>query len=379
MTAARRALRIAIMIETDGPGGAEMMVFRLAEELRRRGNTVVPVLPAGGVRWLGGLFRGAGFSPEEVHLGRRWIDVPRVRALMKVFRTHSIEVVHSHEFEMSVYGSAAARLLGIPHVMTMHGGLTVTKALKRRVPLRWAMRASARSTIISAATGAQFARDLGLRPDAFLVVPNGVPAVEGDATRVRREFACADGDTVLLAVGNLERNKGHRVLLEALVRLEQGTDSKPWKLIIAAGRGGDQHDSLVEYVRAHQLSGRVHIALGRNDIADLQALADIFVMPSFLEGMPMAMLEAMVAGNAIVASATGGIPEAVTDGREGILVPPGDAAALAAALGPLLSDAVRREALGAAAYARGHAEFTVQVMADRYEGLYATALARATA
>jgi glycosyltransferase involved in cell wall biosynthesis len=114
----------------------------------------------------------------------------------------------------------------------------------------------------------------------------------------------------------------------------------------------------------------VHIVTGRNDIADLQALADIFVLPSLREGLPMALLEAMVAGKAILASATGGIPEAIVNGREGILVPPGDLDALAAALRTLLTDPVRRREFAAAALARAHREFTVQVMADTYLAMY---------
>ena len=130
---------------------------------------------------------------------------------------------------------------------------------------------------------------------------------------------------------------------------------------------------MLEYIRAEGISDRVHIALNRNDVADLLALADVFVMPSLWEGLPMAVLEAMVARKAIVASAIAGIPEAIVDGREGLLVPPGEVAPLADALRLVLTDPTRREALGDAAAARADREFTVAVMADRYEALYATA------
>jgi glycosyltransferase involved in cell wall biosynthesis len=111
----------------------------------------------------------------------------------------------------------------------------------------------------------------------------------------------------------------------------------------------------------------------RNDVTDLLALAHVFVMPSLWEGLPMAMLEAMVAGKPIVASATGGIPEAVIDGREGILVPPGEVSPLAGALRLVLTDPARRTAMAESALARARTEFTVRVMADRYEALYANA------
>jgi glycosyltransferase involved in cell wall biosynthesis len=255
--------------------------------------------------------------------------------------------------------------------MTMHGGLTVTKALRRRIALRWAIRQSGYAVAVSNATRVEFSTDLGVRPSSFTVVHNGVPAKAGVADRVRREFDCKEGEMVILAVGNLERNKNHRMLLEALARLrEEGRLNLPWRLIIAAGRGGEEHPYLMNYVRSERLDERVHIVTGRSDVADLQAAADIFVMPSLWEGLPMALLEAMMAGKAIIASETAGIPEAIVNEREGMLVPPGDLNALVGALRTLLTDSARRRALAAAAHERAHREFTVEAMTDRYLAMY---------
>jgi len=371
------ALRVAMMIESDGPGGAEMMVFRLAEELRRRAHTVVPVGPRNGTGWMGEMFRAAGFAQETYWL-KRPIDPGCVGRLVDLFRRHSIDIVHSHEFTMGVYGSAAARLLGIPHLLTLHGGFTATTALRRRIALRWAIRRSGNAVAVSNATREEFARNLGIADSVFTVVHNGVPSKVGNTEQVAREFGVSENETVILAVGNLERNKNHRMLLEALVKLENSGLDARWKLIIAAGRGGPERDYLSDYIRTHQLGDRVRIVMGRSDIADLQALADVFVMPSLWEGLPMALLEAMVAGNAIIASATAGIPEAITTGREGILVPPGDLEALTAALKILLTDPNRRRELGDAARARADREFTVQVMTDRYLAMYIQLLGRSS-
>jgi len=347
----------------------------LSEELRRRGHFVLPVGPARGVGWLGDHFRRVGFTPEVFRLQRR-IDPGCVRGLMDLFREHRIDAVHSHEFTMAVYGAAASRLLNLPHVITMHGGFKVWKALRRRIALRWAMRQSDHTVMVSRATRRQFATELGVDESLFTVVPNGVPPAAGDGARARAEFGIAEHECVLLAVGTLENHKGHRVLLEALTGLVSTGLGAPWKLIIAGGRGGDQHQSMLEYIRAESLDERVHIVLNRNDVADLLALADVFVMPSLAEGLPMAILEAMVAGKAIVATAIAGIPEAIDDGREGLLVPPADTAALAGALRLLLADPARRAVLGEAAAARANLDFTVAVMAERYEALYANAYGR---
>jgi glycosyltransferase involved in cell wall biosynthesis len=364
-----RKLRIAMMLESDGPGGAEMMMFRLSEELRGRGHVVVPVGPANGIGWLGDLFRQAGVSPEYFRL-RRPVDPGCVQDLMRLFREHGIDAVHSHEFTMAVYGAAASRLLGLPHIITMHGGFKACTAMRRRVALRWAMRNSDHTVMVSRATQRQFASELGVREERFTVVPNGVPARAGDAERVRAEFGIRPDECVMLAVGTLERHKGHSVLLQAVSRLKRSSIKSRWKLIIAGGRGGDEHQGLLEHIEDDDLQDLVHIVTNRNDVPDLLALADVFVMPSLWEGLPMALLEAMSSSKAIVASATAGIPEAVTNGENGLLVPPGDVRALADALAEVLSSSERRTELGAAARERANREFTVQVMADRYEALY---------
>jgi glycosyltransferase involved in cell wall biosynthesis len=364
-----------MMLESDEPGGAEMMVYRLSDELRARGHTIIPVGPEHGVGWLGDLFRRGGFEPEVFRINRP-VDPGCVKGLVQLFRQYRIDAVHSHEFTMAVYGTAATRVTGLPHIITMHGGLKVCKALRRRIALRWAMRTSEYSVMVSRATCKQFSDDLGVRPSLFTVVPNGVPVLTGNAARVREEFGVRDGECVLLAVGVLERHKGHRVLLEALAQLDHAGMNVPWRLIIAGGAGGEEHQALLRYMSEHRLEERVHIALNRNDVTDLLALADVFVMPSLWEGLPMAVLEAMVAGKAIVASEIAGIPEAIVDGNEGLLVPPGEAGPLAEALRRVLTDSQLRASLSARAVARANQDFTVSVMADRYEALYANAYAR---
>src|SRR6185437_12831307 len=132
-----------------------------------------------GTGWLGQMFRGSGFSPDVFHIERP-IDPGCVRGLVQLLRRHRIDLVHSHEFTMAVYGTAASRLLGLPHVITMHGGLTVCKALRRRIALRWAMRSSDYSVMVSRATQKQFSDDLGVKPSLCTVVPNGVPVRRGD-------------------------------------------------------------------------------------------------------------------------------------------------------------------------------------------------------
>jgi glycosyltransferase involved in cell wall biosynthesis len=354
---------IALLLESDGPGGAEQMLINLAEELHRRGHEVVPVGPANGCGWLAGEFRDRGFEPATFRL-RSAIDPTCVTGLAGMFRDRGVDLAHSHEFTMAVYGAAAACLRSIPHLITMHGGTGWDARWRRRAALRWALRASSGIVAVSDPTRQELERILGMGAKVS-VVPNGVPARDGDRARLRRELGLGGDEPLIVAVGNLYRVKGHAVLLLALAQVES---SRHWHLAIA-GRG-EEEPRLRALARQHRLVDRVHLLGYRPDIPDLLAAADIFAMPSLSEGLPLALIEAMFSGRAIVASSVGGIPDALADGDAGILVRPGDAGELTAALTRLLEDPDLRRSLGSAGRQRAEAEFTTTRMADEYEAIY---------
>ncbi|MGH0036121.1 MAG: glycosyltransferase family 4 protein [Myxococcota bacterium] len=365
--------RLALMLETDGPGGAEVIVFQLACELRDRGHEITPVGIAGGSGWLRDKYRDAGFDP--VHLPeRRPPDWRLVGALAGTFRERRVELVHSHEFTFTWYGAWAAGRCGIPHVATLHGNQTMTDAWRRRVALRWAFRRSASVVAVSDATRVQLLADLKLPPGAISVIHNGIPERPGDAEPVRRELGVREGELLIIAVGNLDPRKGHIHLLEALAILEDAGLDVPWRVAIAGGRGGPERERLEAFAREHGWADRVHILTQRDDIPNLQAAADIFSMPSLWEGLPLAVLEAMLSGTVVLASETSGIPEAIREGEHGLLAAPGDSADLARQLGRLLREPELREKLAAGALARARREFTIHAMAGAYEEIYGAAL-----
>jgi glycosyltransferase involved in cell wall biosynthesis len=365
-------MTIALMLESDGPGGAEIVLFDMAQELRARGHEVVPVGPAQGVGWLGEKLRAVGFVPEIYH-ERRPPDLGVVRQLCEILHRRRVDVIHSHEFTMTVYGAAASWWTGIPQVVTLHGNMTMTDVWRRRVALRIALRRSRCVAAVSGATKVQVDRDLGLPADRISVVRNGIPVRRGTPDAVRAELGIAPDELLILAVGNLDRRKGHIHLLEALAQLEEEGLSRRWQVAIAGGRGGDERPRLEKFAQEHGISERVHILTHRDDIPDLQAAADVFVMPSLWEGLPLALLEALLAGTAVIASRCSGIPEAIDDGREGLLVPPGESPALADALRTLLADDRVREDLARRGQERAQREFTVGVMIDAYEAIYRAA------
>lgn len=359
-------LRIALLLESDGPGGAEYMLIQLAEELRRRGHIIVPVGPAKGLGWLDKVLRERGFEPEQFRL-RRALDPQCLREMIAMLRAHRVDIVHGHEFTMALYGAAAARFLRKPAVITIHSAQYVSLALRRRAALGWAARSSAATVAVSAETARTLEHRLWLRPGSVTTIHNGIVERPGTAEGVRAGLDVGSDEILILAVGNLYPVKGHPVLLEAL-HLVDGERAGKWRLVVA-GRGRKK-PILEERARELGLADRVQFLGHRDDVPNLLAAADIFVMPSLREGLPLAVLEAMFAGKAIVATGVGGIPEAITSGEHGILVPPGDAAALSRALSQALGDAALRRRFGTAARARAQAEFQVGHMADRYERVY---------
>lgn len=369
-----RPLTVSLMLESDGPGGAEKMVLLLADELRERGFRVCPVGPEVGLGWLEKEFRQRGFRPERFHL-RRPLDVRCLAGLVRTLRRRRIDVIHAHEFTMAVYGAAAAVLLRRPLVVTMHGGRSYQDRRRRRIALRWALGQSAKAVAVSESTRTELAASLNVNEASIRVIPNGIRPEPGNPARPRRELAIGKREILILSVGNLYPVKGHEVLLRALGRLHNRRPGLDWRLAIA-GRGR-KRESLEALARERGIGSLVHFLGHRDDVPDLLSAADVFVMPSFSEGLPLALLEAMFAGKAIAASSVGGIPEAVQGERDALLVPPGDDQALASAMERLLTDPWLRSRLGVRAKRRAAGRFSASGMATRYADIYQSAYSRA--
>lgn len=366
--------RIALLLESDGPGGAEKMLLHLAEYLRNRGYEVCPVGPASGCGWLASEFRALGFEPEVFRL-RRPLDATCVRELATLFRDRGIQLAHSHEFTMAVYGAAAANLAGAAHVVTMHGGKHATATWRRRSALRWAFGRSQAVVAVSEAVRSDLRAALGSSGRRVDVVHNGIAWSPGNAEKVRRELALSDDELLILAVGNLYAVKGHAYLVEALATVTRTRPDLRWRLAIAgqATFGGEveaESRALTQIAARAGFADRLHMLGHRADVPDLLAAADIFVLPSLSEGLPLALLEAMFAGTAIIASAVGGVPEAVRHRSEAWLCPPADAGAIAAAIIELADNPQLRRRLGEVAARRAHRQFHRDAMASRYEDVY---------
>jgi len=176
-----------------------------------------------------------------------------------------------------------------------------------------------------------------------------------------------NGVTEILTVGRLVSVKGHGVLLEAIARLAESGEAVTATIV----GDGPRRATLEQLARQLGIADRVSFAgrVGQDDIGRYYEDADVFCLPSFSEGLPVVLLEAMAHSVPVIASRIAGIPELIEDGRSGLLVPPGRADLLADALRSLVVDHARRAELGAEGRRRVHAEFQLDASAERLREL----------
>ncbi|MFQ6005493.1 MAG: glycosyltransferase [Woeseia sp.] len=217
-------------------------------------------------------------------------------------------------------------------------------------------------------------RDSGVDDDRLVVIRSAVDtdrfAKPPDCDAFRAEFRLSDGDFVVAAIAQLIPRKGHRFLLEAAADL---MGKYPNLRLIIFGQGPLEAD-LRERTSRLRLGGTVQFAGYRPDLDNYLACIDLLVHPALAEGLGVASLKAAAAGVPVVGFAAGGLREAVADGETGLLVTPGDVAALGEAMARLIdNDELRRE-LGRAGRKRMQAKFSIDTMANRHRQLYETIL-----
>ncbi|MGE3277407.1 MAG: glycosyltransferase [Vicinamibacterales bacterium] len=317
----------------------------------------------------GELYRRAKEGPDLVPLApRNEVDLGAAWRLSRIIRQWKPEIVHAHD-PHAVAMASLALSFGAPAPRPwIVAARRVDFHLQGNSFSKWKYRQVDAFIAASAAIRAVLVHD-GIPAARIIVVHDGI-----DVERVQRlpavdvhaEYWLPHGAPVIANVGALVGHKGQRHLVDAmpLVRREI-----PDAHAIIFGEG-DQRPALEKQIRDRHLEKHVLLAGFREDVLQLVKSTDLFVMSSVTEGLGSAVLDAMAMGLAVVGTRAGGIPEAVKDGRTGLLVPPGDAKALAAAIIALLKDPDRRAALGRAGQERVAAEFGVERLVERTLAAY---------
>jgi glycosyltransferase involved in cell wall biosynthesis len=295
--------------------------------------------------------------------------VARLRRLIEQTRA---QVLVGHDYKANVSLWAAARRSGLPRAAIVHGytaedrKVRVFEAIDRRL-----LRHVTAVVAVSAATRDAIVTS-GVPADRVHLVENGIDidataaAAKAGRARLRAEWGVGPGQTLVISIGRLSPEKGHAVLLDAFAPIAATAAGQAVLVLVGDGAGADD----LRRQAAALAAGSVRFVGWRVDPWACLGAADVFALPSLREGLPLAVLEAMAARVPVVASAVGGVPDALDEGRCGALVPPGDPAALTQALAGLVGDAAARFRLAEAAVVRVRERFGINGQAAALEDLW---------
>jgi glycosyltransferase involved in cell wall biosynthesis len=371
-------IRVAHMIDLLDVGGAQQLQVTFAGAARAHGiDTTVISLRMSEHSHIPSQLRGLG-AGVHVLPAPRLFHARRLARLAGLLRRERFDVLHTHLTYANILGALVGRLAGIPVVATLHSA-GADPVHGRAIPhlerllLRYSVQrvVAVGPSVAAAHAAALGGRALDVLPNA-VVMPPEVPAPERRALRAK--LAGDPLRPLVIAVGRLTPLKGYADMLEAFqIVLARHPDAR---LLIAGD--GELRAEIAGQIAALELGGQVTLLGSREDVPRLLAAADVYLHASHLEGLPVAVLEAMAAGLPIVATSVGDTPEVLGAGA-GLVVPPRQPAALAGAVAALLDNPDRMRALGATARARVAANYGLSAWMERLNALYREMCARCEA
>jgi glycosyltransferase involved in cell wall biosynthesis len=282
-------------------------------------------------------------------------------------------LLHAHQYTPFFYALLArARCRRPPVLFTEHGRHSPDYPRRKRILAnRLLLQRRDRVVGVGEAVRQALIANEGIPPERVAVIYNGIDLARCAAAReerraVRREMEVADDELVILQVARLDYLKDHATAVRTLAEV---APRRPDARLVLVGEGPER-GAVQEEVRRLALGGRVRLLGLRKDVPRLLAGADLLLLTSISEGIPLTLIEAMAAGLPVVSTRVGGVPEVVEDGRTGLLAPAGDAAALGRHVCELADNPRLRDELGRRGRERAEALFSERMMHDRYDQLF---------
>ena len=378
-----------------GDGGINTHMLTLGRELRKLGWDVAICSggrllqgdpPAGDARRaerhepLPQDYEDAGITHVKVRfpfMPHRLADAPELLRLplaawhvIRTARRFRPTVVHSHSRQMGVYARVVQLLTGVPFVSTVHSPITPSNRF-------WSASSflGSRAMAVSAQIGEGLVRDYRMDPARVRVVAPGAdaahfrPPTSGEREEARRRHGVVAGEFAVAFVGSLTANKRAETLVEAVADLAASGHEV---IALIAGKGPEEQ-AIRE--RATELGvGRRVRMLGYQDARGVLWAADALVLPSQSEGSPLAVVEGMLCGLAVLSTAAGGASQQLSPGRTGFIFGFGDHAGLASAVATLIEQPDLRASMGARAREDARERFSSEAMARMVEETYRDAL-----
>ena len=356
-------------VDSDVFGGSEQVLLQLLASLdRAKWRPVLLHHPEPGLARLVREARASGVPTRAVARVTDANMLLRLPGLLRAVGAERPAVFHAHlNWPLACkFGLVAAAFRRVPAVVaTVH--LFVEGLMNRNVRLQMRAVGAAvdRYLAVSQHVRDRLAAVVRLPERKLRVVPNGIdpaPFARAADPALRARLAGSADRPLVFTAARLSPQKGLDVLVSAAALV-------PEALFVVAGEGLERA-ALEARAEALGVAQRVRFLGARDDVPELLAVCDLFVLPSLVEGLPLSVLEAMAAAKPVVATRIGGTVEAVLDGETGVLVPPGDASALATAIRSLLADPVRARRTGEAGRDRLRARFTAHAMVDGVSAAY---------
>lgn len=308
--------------------------------------------------------RRRGISVRMVHCKGR-ADMNAVRQIQDYIQEDAIDLVHTHGYKADLYGYVAAKRAGKPLVATCHNwvGGTAALGIYNRLDRLVLKRFNAIAAVADAVRERLLAS--GIAPARIKTIANGVDveAFERSQSVPAPEIS---GGKIIGVVARLDLQKGFEFLFSAVRELSR---SFPGIKVVISGEGPDRQ-AIEQMIERDGLRNSVVLAGQQSDMPGVYAAMDVFVLPSLNEGLPMTVLEAMAASRPVIATRVGAVPRVVRDGETGLLVNPGDAAALRDAIARLLTDPDLCQRMSTQAHDWVQRNFTSEVMARQYRTMY---------
>ncbi len=316
--------------------------------------------------------RAGGITTHEIIM-RHKLDLGTVEPVRKLIREQGIDLVHTHGARANLVARIAAQQEGVPIVTTFHSVLRYDyqsrlEAFMARVLTRLTNGLTAFFIAVSGAVKEDLV-GMGAAADRIRVIYNGLDlsglVPEIGPAEVRARLQLPPEGRVVATVGRLHPVKGQVYFLEAAASLS----SRFRDVVFMIVGEGQERPVLEQRIRELGLTDRVVLTGFYPHTSDLYPVMNVFCLPSLMEGMPLVVLEAMHFGVPVVAARVGGVPEVVTDGETGLLVPPENSKALAEGITRLLEEPELAAELAGRARERV-VEFTVESMARQVEEIY---------
>jgi glycosyltransferase involved in cell wall biosynthesis len=363
-----KKFRILHTESSHGLGGQEYRVLSEAKAMSLRGHQVIIAAP--GKSQLIRLAKQEGIHCESIPVGiSGWGRL--VPLFLKLLVRHKIQIVHTHGSQDSWTASLAGRLSSSRPVIvrTRHKSTPVSISFRHDVLYRFLPHVV---TTTGEAVRQQLIDQNRLNPDEVVSIPTGVDMKRFHSgspdVALKEALGIQVGQPVLGTVSFLRPEKGLNVLIDA-VSLLQKEFARVCCLIVGTGQ---EHQKLLEQIRQLKLDGAVIFTGFQENIPELLNAMDVFVLPSFEEGMPQSLLQALAMERAVVASAVGGVPEIVQDGQTGFLVSPRDPVALAEKVGVLFRHPDQGKVLGQAGREVIKQDYSMEAMVTKTEQLYSS-------